>query len=234
VRGPRPVSVYSTRASIVTPDPADGPAQARPASTITPPPGRTSRRPSASHSPGGRNARATAASAGASRPAATSSAKSPARRATTRPRNPRVDSATRNSAARAAAGSTSVTRRSSRNSASGMPGRPAPEPTSNSAPDGGTTSSTRSASTIASSLWNKLTPPEREIFDSVYKQAAARAGASIRESEAKLVDWFKQQKKTVVIPDLKAFRKAAIKIHNDPAYGAVWTKELYDRVQAVN
>jgi len=86
---------------------------------------------------------------------------------------------------------------------------------------------------IGSPLWNKLTPQEREIFDSVYKEAAARAGASIRDSEAKLVEWFKQQGKTVVNPDLKAFREAAVKLHNDAAAGAVWTKELYDRLQAV-
>jgi len=67
----------------------------------------------------------------------------------------------------------------------------------------------------------------------VYKEAANRAGASIRESEAKLVDWFKQQGKNVVTPDLKAFRAAAAKIHNDASMGAVWTKELYDRLQAV-
>jgi tripartite ATP-independent transporter DctP family solute receptor len=87
--------------------------------------------------------------------------------------------------------------------------------------------------TISSGLWNKLTPQEREIFDSVYKEAANRAGAAIRASEAKLVDWFKQQGKQVVTPDLKAFRAAAAKIHNDAAAGAVWTKELYDRLQAV-
>jgi tripartite ATP-independent transporter DctP family solute receptor len=88
-------------------------------------------------------------------------------------------------------------------------------------------------STISSSLWNKLSPQEREIFDTVYKQAAERAGASIRDSEAKLVDWFKQQGKNVVTPDLKAFQAAAYKIHNDASMGAVWTKELYDRLQGV-
>jgi tripartite ATP-independent transporter DctP family solute receptor len=86
---------------------------------------------------------------------------------------------------------------------------------------------------IGSPLWNKLTAQEREIFESVYKEAAARAGAAIRVSEGKMVDWFKQQGKTVVVPDLKAFRQAAVKIHNDPSAGAVWTKEQYDRLQAV-
>src|SRR5512138_905663 len=76
---------------------------------------------------------------------------------------------------------------------------------------------------IGAPLWNKLTPQERETFDSVYKQAAARAAASIRDSEGKLVEWFKQQGKTVVTPDFKAFREAALKIHNDASAGAVWT-----------
>ncbi len=87
--------------------------------------------------------------------------------------------------------------------------------------------------TISSSLWNRLTPQERGIFEAVYQEAAARAGASIRESEGKLVEWFKQQNKTVVTPDLKAFREAALKAHSDPSAGAVWTQELYDRIQAI-
>ncbi|HSB03915.1 MAG TPA: sialic acid TRAP transporter substrate-binding protein SiaP [Thermodesulfobacteriota bacterium] len=86
---------------------------------------------------------------------------------------------------------------------------------------------------IGSPLWKRLTPQEQQIFESVFKEASTRAGASIRESEAKLADWFKQQGKTVVVPDLKAFREAAVKIHNDASLGAVWTKELYDRLQAL-
>jgi len=86
---------------------------------------------------------------------------------------------------------------------------------------------------IGAPLWNRLTPEERGIFESVYKEAAARAGAAIRTSEQKLADWFKQQGKTVVQPDLKAFREAAVKIHNDASAGAVWTKESYDRLQSV-
>ncbi len=86
---------------------------------------------------------------------------------------------------------------------------------------------------ISSPLWKKLTAEEKGIFEAVFKEASVRAGASIRESEQKLAEWFKQQGKTVVTPDLKAFREAAVKVHNDPAAGAVWTKELYDRLQAV-
>jgi TRAP-type C4-dicarboxylate transport system substrate-binding protein len=78
-----------------------------------------------------------------------------------------------------------------------------------------------------------LTDQEKKIFEEVFKEASARAGAAIRESEQKLADWFKQQGKTVVMPNLKAFREAAVKVHNDASYGAVWTKDLYDRLQAV-
>jgi tripartite ATP-independent transporter DctP family solute receptor len=86
---------------------------------------------------------------------------------------------------------------------------------------------------IGSPLWKKLAPQEQQIFEAVYKEASARAGAALRASARKLGDWFKQQGKTVVVPDLKAFREAAVKVHNDASYGAVWTKDLYDRLQAV-
>jgi tripartite ATP-independent transporter DctP family solute receptor len=86
---------------------------------------------------------------------------------------------------------------------------------------------------IGSPLWKRLAPQEQQIFEAVFREASARAGAAIRGSEQKLADWFKQQGKTVVVPDLKAFREAAVKVHNDASFGAVWAKELYDRLQAV-
>ena len=86
---------------------------------------------------------------------------------------------------------------------------------------------------IGGPLWKRLNAQEQEIFDKVFKEAAARATVSIRESEMKLPDWFKQQGKTLVQPNLAAFREAAVKIHNDAGAGAVWSRELYDRLQAV-
>ncbi len=86
---------------------------------------------------------------------------------------------------------------------------------------------------VGGPLWKRLTAQEQEIFDKVFKEAAARATVSIRESEMKLPDWFKQQGKNVVQPNLAAFREAAVKIHNDASAGAVWSRELYDRLQAV-
>jgi tripartite ATP-independent transporter DctP family solute receptor len=86
---------------------------------------------------------------------------------------------------------------------------------------------------VGAQLWNKLSDSEKGVFEAVYKEAAARAGASIRESEQKLVDWFRQQGVQVVQPDLKAFREAGVKVHNDASAGAVWSRELYDRLQGV-
>lgn len=41
---------------------------------------------------------------------------------------------------------------------------------------------------VGGPLWNRLTPPERQIFDEVWKQAAVRATSAIRDSEQKLPD----------------------------------------------
>jgi tripartite ATP-independent transporter DctP family solute receptor len=86
---------------------------------------------------------------------------------------------------------------------------------------------------VAGPLWNKLNADEKKAFDEVYKQAAARATDAIRKSEAGLADWFKQQGKTVVTPDKAAFIAASVPLHNDAAAGAGWTKEQYDRLQAL-
>ncbi len=84
---------------------------------------------------------------------------------------------------------------------------------------------------VGGPLWKRLDDGEKKIFDEVYKEAAARATDAIRKSEATLADWFKQQGKTVVVPDKAAFIAASIPLHNDAAAGAGWSKEQYDRLQ---
>jgi TRAP-type C4-dicarboxylate transport system substrate-binding protein len=86
---------------------------------------------------------------------------------------------------------------------------------------------------VGGPLWRKLTAEERQIFETVYKEAAAKASAQIRKSELTLADWFKGQGKTVVTPDKAAFIAAAKPLHNDAAAGAGWTKAHYDRMQAL-
>jgi tripartite ATP-independent transporter DctP family solute receptor len=86
---------------------------------------------------------------------------------------------------------------------------------------------------IGGPLWRKLTPQERDTFTAIFQEAAGRATQEIRKSEQSLAEWFKAQGKTVVIPDKAAFIAAAKPLHNDAAAGAGWTKEQYDRMQAL-
>ena len=47
------------------------------------------------------------------------------------------------------------------------------------------------------------------------------------------LDWFRAQGNTVVEVDRGPFIEAAKPLHNDPDSGATWTKEQYDRLQAL-
>jgi tripartite ATP-independent transporter DctP family solute receptor len=86
---------------------------------------------------------------------------------------------------------------------------------------------------VSGPLWNRLNAQEKQTFEEVFKQAASRASAAIRDSEQKLPEWFKAQGKTVVTPNLAAFRQAAAPLHNDASAGAGWTKEQYDQLQKI-
>lgn len=88
--------------------------------------------------------------------------------------------------------------------------------------------------TIASgNLWRRLSPADRAVFEEVWREAANRATYAIRVAEETLPAWFEQQGKTVTRPDRAAFRAAALPLHNDPQAGAGWTREQYDRLQAL-
>jgi len=88
--------------------------------------------------------------------------------------------------------------------------------------------------TIASgNLWRRLSAADRAVFEEVWREAANRATYAIRIAEETLPAWFEQQGKTVIRPDRAAFRAAAVPLHNDPQAGAGWTREQYDRLQAL-
>ncbi len=93
---------------------------------------------------------------------------------------------------------------------------------------------TESLVTIASgSLWRRLNDADKKVFEEVWREAASRATDAIRKSEQELPPWFAAQGRTVTRPDRAAFREAAAPLHNDQAAGAGWTREQYDRLQAV-
>jgi TRAP-type C4-dicarboxylate transport system substrate-binding protein len=82
-------------------------------------------------------------------------------------------------------------------------------------------------------LWRRLNAADRAVFEEVWREAANRATFAIRTAEATLPDWFRAQGKTVTEPDRAAFRAVALPLHNDQAAGAGWTREQYDRLQAL-
>ncbi len=86
---------------------------------------------------------------------------------------------------------------------------------------------------VSGNTWRRLNDADKKVFDEVLREASDRATAEIREAEQALPPWFEQQGKTVLRPDRAAFRAAAQPLHNDTAAGAGWTKEQYDRLQAI-
>ena len=86
---------------------------------------------------------------------------------------------------------------------------------------------------VGSPLWKQLNAQEKAIFQDVFDIAAGRSTTDIRASEQVLPEEFRKLGKTVVTPNMAAFRTAAAPLHNDAAAGAGWTKAQYDALQAL-
>jgi tripartite ATP-independent transporter DctP family solute receptor len=84
---------------------------------------------------------------------------------------------------------------------------------------------------IGGPTWNKLSEADRKIFETVFKEAAARATGEIIEIEKKLGAEFEKRGKTVTKVDRTPFREAVVKLHNGP--DATWDKATYDKLQAL-
>jgi tripartite ATP-independent transporter DctP family solute receptor len=84
---------------------------------------------------------------------------------------------------------------------------------------------------VGGPTWNKLSDADQKIFETVLKEAAARATGEIVEIEKKLGAEFEKRGKTVVKVDRKPFREAVVKLHNGP--DATWDKATYDKLQAL-
>ena len=85
---------------------------------------------------------------------------------------------------------------------------------------------------VSGQTWNKLSDADKKTFETVFKEAAAKATDEIAASEIKLVDDFATKyKKTVVKSDRAAFAAAFQKFHLGP--DATWDKALYDNLQAI-
>ncbi len=86
---------------------------------------------------------------------------------------------------------------------------------------------------VGGATWRRLSDADKAAFSSVLAEASDRATNEIRRQEQELPAWFTAQGKTVQNPDRAAFRAAALPLHNDAAAGAGWTREQYDRLQAI-
>ena len=84
---------------------------------------------------------------------------------------------------------------------------------------------------IGGPTWGKLSDADKRVFETVFKEAAARATAEIIENEKRLGAEFEKRGKTVVRVDRKPFRDATVKLHNGP--DATWDKATYDKLQAL-
>ena len=82
---------------------------------------------------------------------------------------------------------------------------------------------------VAGGTWGKLSDADKKTFETVLKEAAARATTEIIDIEKKLGAEFEKRGKTVVKVDRKPFRDATMKLHNGP--DATWPKDVYDKLQ---
>jgi len=86
---------------------------------------------------------------------------------------------------------------------------------------------------VSGNTWRRLNDADKGVFTEVLREASTRATNEIRQAELALPEWFTAQGKTVQRPDRAAFRAVAQPLHNDSAAGAGWTREHYDRLQAI-
>jgi tripartite ATP-independent transporter DctP family solute receptor len=85
---------------------------------------------------------------------------------------------------------------------------------------------------VSGQTWNKLSDADKQAFDAVFKEAAAKCTADIAAAEQRLVDDFAgKYKKTVVKSDRAAFAAKFKAFHTGP--DATWDKALYERLQAI-
>src|SRR5258707_10063753 len=84
---------------------------------------------------------------------------------------------------------------------------------------------------VAGDTWKKLSEADRKIFSDVLWEASTRATGQIADAEQKLVADFEKRGVKVVKVDRGPFIQAVQKAVTAP--DAPWSRELYDRVQAI-
>jgi TRAP-type C4-dicarboxylate transport system substrate-binding protein len=84
---------------------------------------------------------------------------------------------------------------------------------------------------VGAPTWSKLSDADKKVFNEVLWEASTRSTSDIVAAENALVSDFEKRGKTVVKVDRGPFIQAVQKAVTAP--DAPWSKELYDRVQAI-
>jgi tripartite ATP-independent transporter DctP family solute receptor len=84
---------------------------------------------------------------------------------------------------------------------------------------------------MGAGTWAKLNEADRRIFSEVLWEASSRATQEIYDAENRLAADFEKRGKTVVKVDRRPFMQAVQKAVTSP--DAPWSRELYDRVEAI-
>ena len=80
-------------------------------------------------------------------------------------------------------------------------------------------------------VWRRLSDAERNVFESVMRQAAVRATEEVKKQESELISFFKGRGLEVVEVDTDSFRSAIVK--NVPIESMGFSRSDYDRIRAL-
>jgi tripartite ATP-independent transporter DctP family solute receptor len=84
---------------------------------------------------------------------------------------------------------------------------------------------------VGGPTWGSLGEDEQQALTTVIEGTAECVTGQIRQSEAELADWFREQGNNVNEVDITPFRDAVMDMHNGDM--ATWDQETYDRLQAI-
>ncbi|XDA99097.1 sialic acid TRAP transporter substrate-binding protein SiaP [Sulfitobacter sp. LCG007] len=84
---------------------------------------------------------------------------------------------------------------------------------------------------VGGPTWNSMDEADQQALTQVLQDAATCATDQIKDTEAQLADWFKEQGVTVNEVDRGPFIEAVKKMHNGEM--ATWDQATYDKLQAI-
>ena len=84
---------------------------------------------------------------------------------------------------------------------------------------------------VGGPTWGQMDEADQTALTKVLAETAECASTQVRDNEAKLAEWFREQGVKVHEVDIKPFREMTMKLHNGP--DATWDQATYDRLQAI-